>query len=100
MENAFLEIRTVQQLFQIEEIAMFAHPIERLVKRGQTLLAVEDQERVRVAIKRRSASEFPTSEVSLTVTDTKNAASSDTLMRPPPPKGGGGPVGNLYLASD
>src|SRR5581483_6401190 len=75
VEDRFLEIGTIHQLSQIEVVPMLADTVERLVQRRESLLAVEHEERVLVAIQRRRAFKFARSKDTALVSHPEDASS-------------------------
>ena len=58
VEDRLLEVGAIDELLEVEEVAMLADAVERLVERRQPLLAVEHEEGVLRAVERRCALEL------------------------------------------
>src|SRR5208282_6256277 len=75
MENRFLKVASVEQLLQVEVIAMFPNTVERLVERGEPLLAVKHQKGVPLPSKIGCALELARGEDTLGVAHAQQASS-------------------------
>ena len=65
----------IGELPKAEEVAVVAHAIKGLVERGEALLAIQDEEGVLRAVKRRGAFELAGREHTLGITHTQDAPS-------------------------